>query len=130
MQIHPSTTVDDIERELARQAEELFWEVIECALPCGSSPEAIIQAGTPVWSYPTNDIVKEIRRMCKQLKLLKSQALMVEAAVLAMYDVASEIDHIGKPVSKLQVELLKDLLLETRDVVLARVAAIIADESR
>jgi hypothetical protein len=68
--------------------------------------------------------------MVKQLKLLKSQALAVEAAVLAMHDLACEIDPIGKPISKLQLEMLKDMLLDTREIVLARVAAIIADESR
>ena len=109
-------------------SEELYWEVLEFALPYGSTPEAVIQAGTPIWAQSTNEIVKEINRMTKQMKLLKSQALAVEYAVLAMYDVASEIDPIGKPISRLQTELLKDLLLETRDVVLSRVAAILADE--
>jgi hypothetical protein len=130
MNITQATTVTDIERELHRMAEEAFWEVLECALPYGSTDEEVIRAGYPVWVQSTNDIIKEINRMVKQLKLLKSQALAVEAAMLAMHDLACEIDPIGKPISRLQVELLKTLLLDTREILLARVAAIIADESR
>ena len=130
MIITQATTIADIERELHRTAEEAFWEVLECALPYGSTDEEVIRAGYPVWVQPTNDIVKEINRMVKQLRLLKSQAMAVEAAMLAMHDLACEIDPIGKPISRLQVELLKTLLLDTREILLARVAAIIADESR